>query len=208
MASSAAVAVATVPAALFVTRGVAGGTGFGHRVSRSTQIREHSEKTHMTDKNKICKLDAGTGEVIWESSLKSASARPLFLNDTRDVIYAVSSKTIYALKTQDGSLVWKRPPRLKGIVHQVQLTPQGLIVRGSPYVVYVNGKPQLQLRGQPFITLLDIATGQPLWNGPAPVGCARAGATVPVGWRVRRGWSRGHSAPRASAKPRSSSGSA
>ena len=118
--------------------------------------------TYMTDRNRICKLNAKTGEVIWESNLKSASARPLLLKEKRDVIYAISSKTIYALKTQDGSLVWKKPPRLKGIVHQVQLSPQGLVVRGAPYVVYTNGEPRL--RGQSYITLLDIATGQPLWE--------------------------------------------
>lgn len=120
--------------------------------------------TYMTDRNRICKLDAGTGEVIWESSLKSASARPLLLNDTRDVVYAVSSKTIYALTTEEGRLVWKRPPRLKGTVHQVELTPKSLVVRGGRYVVYPNKNPVI--RGEPFITLLDAATGRPIWNDP------------------------------------------
>lgn len=104
-----------------------------------------------------------TGQLIWESEVKAKASpapqwgfAPMMLNEAGDILYTPADKTVYAVRTSDGSLVWKKPPKLKGMVYQMRLTPSGLVVKGGPNMEGKDGKP--------FIQVLDIATGQPIWK--------------------------------------------
>ena len=117
---------------------------------------EESMITFMTKKG-IRKFSSKTGELMWETNIKAKHApyltygyAAMLLNDKDKVIYAASDKTVYAVRTEDGSLLWEKAPKLKGRVSWMRLTPQGLLVRGGSK--------------KSFIQLLDLATGQPIWE--------------------------------------------
>ena len=117
---------------------------------------EESMITFMTKKG-IRKFSSKTGELIWETNIKAKHApyltygyAAMLLNEQDKVVYAATDKNVYAVRTEDGSLLWEKAPKLKGRVSWMRLTPQGLLVRGGSK--------------KSFIQLLDLATGQPLWE--------------------------------------------
>ncbi len=73
----------------------------------------------------------------------------MLANDSTDVIYASSDKYVHALNTADGSLPWGKATKVKKHVKGLKLTTQGLVIRGDSY-----------------LNVLDLATGQPLWKKP------------------------------------------
>jgi outer membrane protein assembly factor BamB len=116
-------------------------------------------------KDGIRKLNAKTGAILWTTPLdcKRAPANVygygnMMLSDDKSVLYAPYEKTLVAVSTKDGSLLWKKPPSLKGMVYQMDLTPDGLVVKGGPNS---EGK-----EGDDFITVLDPATGEVKWKKP------------------------------------------
>ncbi len=115
-----------------------------------------SETTMITFMNKqaIRKFNAETGDLIWETEIKAkrAPARrfgyaPMLLNDSADIVYAPFDKTVVAVGTADGSLLWETRPKLRSELTEMQLIPQGLLVKG--------GK---------FVDVLDLETGQSVWQ--------------------------------------------
>jgi outer membrane protein assembly factor BamB len=116
-------------------------------------------------KDGIRKLNAKTGAILWTTPLKCDRAPAnaygfgnMMLNDDKSVLFAPYEKTLVAVSTKDGSLLWKKPPQLKGQVYQMDLTPDGLVVKGGPNS---EGKD-----GDNFITVLDPATGDVKWKKP------------------------------------------
>ncbi|MFB3042547.1 MAG: PQQ-binding-like beta-propeller repeat protein, partial [Candidatus Poribacteria bacterium] len=77
---------------------------------------EESMITFMTKKG-IRKFSSKTGELIWETKIKAKHApyltygyaAMLFIEKDK-VIYAASDKTVYAVRTEDGSLLWEKAP--------------------------------------------------------------------------------------------------
>jgi len=128
-----------------------------------------TKETMITFMNKktIRKFNAKTGDLIWETKIKAKHPpalrygyAPMFLNDRKDILYAACKKTVYAVRTQDGSLVWGKKPKLKGGVSQMTLTPQGLVVKGAP----VNDDGAVKAGDKPFFALIDLETGQVVWQ--------------------------------------------
>ncbi len=117
-------------------------------------------------KKAIRKFNAKTGELVWETEIKAKKPpavrngyAPMLLSENKDVLYAACAKTVYAVRTQDGSLVWEKPPKLKGGIAQMRLTSHGLIVKGASVD---DGK--VKVDDKPFLALIDPETGKALWN--------------------------------------------
>ncbi len=116
-------------------------------------------------KKGVRKINVKTGEVVWFCEFKSGEApsltygyAPMMLSADRSVLYTPSQKSLVAIKTSDGSLLWSKPPQFKGLPWQMELTPQGILVKGGPNN---EGKD-----GDPFITLVDPSTGELKWAKP------------------------------------------
>ncbi|MFQ5605448.1 MAG: PQQ-binding-like beta-propeller repeat protein [bacterium] len=128
-----------------------------------------TDETMITFMNKkaIRKFNAQTGELIWETAVKAKNPpaiqngyAPMLLDENGDVLYAACAKTVYAVRPQDGSLIWEKPPKLKGGVSQMRLLPEGLMVKGARS----DNDWVVAARGRPFVAVIDLATGQPLWQ--------------------------------------------
>ena len=124
-----------------------------------------TDKTFITFMNKkaIRKWNAKTSELVWENELKCKAAPalkqgfcPMFLNKDATIVYVAADKRVYPVRTSDGTLVWEKPKELKGMVYQMLLLPQGLLVKGGPNQ---EGKG-----GDPFMMLLDRDTGEKKWQ--------------------------------------------
>ncbi len=117
---------------------------------------EETMITFMTKKG-IRKFNSKTGELIWKTDIEAKHApyltygyAAMLLNEQDKAVYAANDKTVYAVQTEDGSLLWEKAPKLKDRVSSMRLTPQGLLVKGGSK--------------KSFIQLLDLATGQPIWE--------------------------------------------
>ncbi len=118
----------------------------------------------------IRKFNARTGEQIWEIEIDASGVpalkygyAPMALTENRDVVFVPCARTVYAVRSEYGTLVWEETPKLKGMVARMKLTPHGLVVMGkdprrSRERGVVHGP------SAPFISLLDLGTGQPLWT--------------------------------------------
>jgi len=145
--------------------------GFGPKASINGNQRPlfDTEETMITFMNKkaIRKFNAKTGELIWETEIKAKQPpalrngyAPMLLNENNDVLYAACAKTVYALRTQDGSLLWEKSPKLKGGVSQMQLTPHGLVVKVTP----VSDNRLKRFSKKSSFAALDPKSGEILWN--------------------------------------------
>jgi len=117
------------------------------------------------DKHSIRKWNALTGDLIWESAVEAGVVpaisdwyAPMVLDSARGVFYAACDKTLLAVSVVDGSQTWATRPALVGRVHQIFLTPGGILIKG--------GGNQQGSYGVPFVTLLDFGTGEPVWSTP------------------------------------------
>ncbi len=114
----------------------------------------------------IRKWDLNTGQMIWETELKELKKAspalnfgyaPFQLETDKSVVYIPAVKSLYAVSTKDGSLVWgKKPAKLDGMPYQVELLDQGILVKGGPNSLGKDGKP--------YMMLLDPATGEHKWK--------------------------------------------
>lgn len=126
-----------------------------------------TDETMITFMNKkaIRKWNAKTGELMWETEIKCKVAPaltygycPMLLSDDVSTLYIAAEKSVFAIRPTDGSLVWEKPDKLKGLVYQISIVPQGILVKGGPNP---EGK-----HGDPFMMLLDASTGKKMWNPP------------------------------------------
>lgn len=77
------------------------------------------------------------------------------------VVYVPYEKSLQAVDAKTGSLLWAKEKDFKGRVVQLQMTPQGLVVRGAP-TLDDKGK----MNGKAYIDVLDPKTGQSVWAKP------------------------------------------
>lgn len=110
-------------------------------------------------------LDPKSGQVKWTSKLKVKNVPALkggfaqmALSADGQTVFVPLDQTLAAVRLSDGSLAWPKPAKLKGIIYQMEVTEQGVVVRGGP------GGPKG--KGKPFITVLDPATGLQTWKKP------------------------------------------
>ncbi|MBU0509108.1 PQQ-binding-like beta-propeller repeat protein [bacterium] len=113
-------------------------------------------------KNGLRKINAKTGEQVWASKFKFKDVPglrngygPMLLSPDEKVVYVPHDNTIDAVSTTDGTPLWKKTPKLISMATQMQLTEQGLVVKGG-------GGP----KNKPFITVLDPQTGETVWKKP------------------------------------------
>jgi len=114
----------------------------------------------------IRKWDLNTGQMIWETELKELHGAPpasyygyasFLFDEENSIIYVPAVKSLYAVNTKDGSLVWgKKPAKLDGMPYQTLLLDEGILVKGGPNSAGKAGKP--------YMMLLDVATGEHKWK--------------------------------------------
>ncbi|HET7790815.1 MAG TPA: PQQ-binding-like beta-propeller repeat protein [Gemmatimonadales bacterium] len=111
------------------------------------------------------RVDARSGHVLWSAdSLRGKTAPyltdgyPPILVDS-GVAYVAVERRLEAIRTADGTLLWRHPPKVDGDPRQVARVPEGLLVR--------SGNP-LRVNGAAFgsVELLDAATGERRWAKP------------------------------------------
>jgi outer membrane protein assembly factor BamB len=113
------------------------------------------------------KIDLDTGARVWVcDALKGKE--PAALNDgycgmlcVDGVVYVPYEKSLQAIDAQTGKLLWAKEKDFKGRVVQLELAPQGLVVRGAPTL---NDKGKLN--GKAYIDVLDPKTGLSVWAKP------------------------------------------
>jgi outer membrane protein assembly factor BamB len=113
------------------------------------------------------KINLDTGERVWVcEALKGKE--PAALNDgycgmlcSGGVVYVPYEKSLQAIDAQTGKLLWAKEKDFKGRVVQLQLAPQGLVVRGAPTL---NDKGKLN--GKAYVDVLDPKTGLSVWAKP------------------------------------------
>jgi len=117
------------------------------------------------DKHAIRKWNTITGELIWRTPLEAGAVppicswfAPMVLDSARGVFYAPCDETLLSINLSDGGITWTTKPRLKGRIHQIFLTPAGILVKG--------GGDQSGYGGMPFLTLLNPETGAQVWAAP------------------------------------------
>lgn len=115
------------------------------------------------DNKGLRKHNAKTGELIWDCEIKKTHApalvrgySPMFFDAKNKVVYVPSLNKIIAVRTDDGTKVWKKSEKLKGMVQQITLTPQGLLVK--------TGGGNDGKGGKPSIMLLNTETGKKAWK--------------------------------------------
>jgi hypothetical protein len=113
------------------------------------------------------RIHARTGELLWR--LDSDENPPLLTQRYARMVYDAGvlfvpyDRTVLAVNTDDGTIVWDREEDFRSRLTQMQLTAAGLVVRG-------RRPPDLDdeaLQGTEFfIDLLDPGTGYSLWHEP------------------------------------------
>src|SRR5690348_3553207 len=120
-------------------------------------------------------IDLRTGERLWATRLDVV--RPPAISQgypallvTDSVLYAPFDHSLQAFSLSDGRPLWREPRRFIAKVAQVELTPAGLLVRGTSD--WAPLLPSITLGAFPagrFIDLLDPATGASRWRRDKPL---------------------------------------
>jgi len=113
------------------------------------------------------RINLDTGERAWVcDALKGKE--PAALRDgycgmllAGGVVYVPYEKSLQAIDAQTGKLLWAKEKDFKGRVVQLEMAPQGLVVRGAPTL---NDKGKLN--GKAYIDVLDPKTGLSVWAKP------------------------------------------
>jgi outer membrane protein assembly factor BamB len=127
------------------------------------------------------KIDVKTGNVIWTSPLEidnvpapRSGYAQIQLSPDSQIAYIPHDRTVDAVRLSDGKFLWMNGPKLKSKVVQMQVTPQGLIVRGAMRKTSkgmslnaVTGKMEDKSDiSAPYLTVIDLPTGQEKWKDP------------------------------------------
>ncbi len=107
---------------------------------------------------------AQTGETLWDAKIKNiewltanASETDIYAFDTND---SYSNTKIYKIGT-NGEELWKDEAKVKGVVTNFEILPQGLAVVSN---TYNEGKSILAGRSESKIAMLNAANGEDLWE--------------------------------------------
>lgn len=112
-------------------------------------------------------LDAATGDLLWRTTkkmLEEPGARAegsagLLVADGR--VFVPHGKMLSALSATDGRLLWRSAQNLPSRVAQMELTPEGLLVRGSHEI------RNREVKWHPYLMLLDPVSGAIRWSTTA-----------------------------------------
>lgn len=114
------------------------------------------------------KIDARTGALLWRADTLrdddppalSEGYSPMLMDGGR--IYVPHGKRLLALDAVTGRVLWDRQKQFEGVVRQMQPTAHGLLVGGLPR----PGDRGTWRKPQPFVDLVDPATGASRWEKP------------------------------------------
>jgi len=120
--------------------------GFLERLGDETDMRSDEEK----EKEKQAKEEEQMRSVV------DVWCAPMIVGSGGDRFYAPYRNTVAAFSRQDGKRLWKKVPKLDGIVVQMQEIPSGLIVR----TFSKSDSPHFK------VELLDRGSGHPKWRVP------------------------------------------
>jgi outer membrane protein assembly factor BamB len=161
-------AVFTKPVQLFEVRG--SGKLFKRMSVEGNQQpvfdTENTAVLYLTEEGPV-KIDLSTGQKVWVADKLKGKEPPAPRNGYASivkgegVVFVPYGKSVQALDANSGAALWKEDHDFKSPVAQMQLVPQGLLVRGQP-VMNDKGK----MVGKPFIDLLDPKTGLSVWKKP------------------------------------------
>jgi len=128
------------------------------------------------------KLDAETGALVWRVDDVKGKSVPMTglgmaaWTHSGGILYTVYDKRrIVAVDLSTGSVRWKRKNKLPSEIRQVEMTPEGLLVRGfkpgeeTEKSVGLTGKATTPVMTPPtklFVDLIDAASGQSKWEHP------------------------------------------
>jgi outer membrane protein assembly factor BamB len=107
-------------------------------------------------------VNASTGAFLWRADHLKGKERPALRNLyppsvlAESVVYAPTERELYAIRLRDGTPFWSAPVGLPSRVLQLELTPQGLLVRGVR-------REKDAIRDGSFVDLLDPGTGASRW---------------------------------------------
>jgi len=113
------------------------------------------------------RLNVKTGQKLWVATALKGFDAPATKTGFAEmqlengVVYAPFEQKLAAFRAADGSMVWSKPAEFKSGIGQMDVTPQGIVVRGV-YMKDDNGK----VKGKPFIDVVDAATGASKWAKP------------------------------------------
>lgn len=127
-----------------------------------------SDSTFILNLNKDgpIRIHARTGELLWRLDLGKSAPLPRkgyarMLHDG-ETLYVPYGRRLLALNTSDGAILWDRQDNFPSRVAQMELSSEGLVVRGTKPP---EGKLAL-VGGRLFIDVLDPATGMSEWESP------------------------------------------
>ncbi|MDK9700484.1 MAG: PQQ-like beta-propeller repeat protein [bacterium] len=108
------------------------------------------------------RVNGKTGEVIWTSKVEFEGIpglrdgyAPFVLSSDKKVLFIPHGKRVDAISVEDGSALWKKAPKLRSKVTQMQASSEGLVVRGS------SGPDS-----KPYIDVIDFTSGETRWKKP------------------------------------------
>ncbi|WP_428912007.1 PQQ-binding-like beta-propeller repeat protein [Niallia sp. Krafla_26] len=108
---------------------------------------------HANEKGSyMMKLDANTGEVIWNKKMENdhfIAASPIIDEENGRLYTIAGSSYLYAMDLETGNIIWKKRPPLSSWSHSVPTYQDGKI-----YVGFRTG----------ILVCLDAETGQTLWD--------------------------------------------
>ena len=109
-------------------------------------------------------VNVNTGVLLWRGASLEGKHPPDRRNRyapmlaVNGVVYLPYEKSLTALNLRDGSAAWAKPRDYRSHIAQMQLVPEGLLVRGEV------GRHDGGLVHRPVLDLLDPKTGASVWR--------------------------------------------
>ena len=113
----------------------------------------------------LVRLDTRSGRLLWtQDTIRNDTPSELEgyapLATDSGLLYVPFERGILALRIVDGSIAWRGQRKYKGVVHQMALLPEGLLLGIVPQVGTTDSKS--------YLDLVDPQTGVSRW--PSPLG--------------------------------------
>lgn len=120
----------------------------------------------------LVRLDTRSGRLLWtQDTIRNNTPSELEgyapLATDSGLLYVPFERGILALRIADGSIAWRGQRKYKGVVHQMAMLPEGLLLGITPRVGTTDTKS--------YLDLVDPQTGVSRW--PSPLG-GFSGATA------------------------------
>lgn len=111
----------------------------------------------------LVRLDTRSGRLLWtQDTIRNNTPSELEgyapLATDSGLLYVPFERGIIALRIDDGTIAWRGQRKYKGVVHQMALLPEGLLLGITPQVGTTDTKS--------YLDLVDPRTGVSRWHSP------------------------------------------